>query len=114
MYTTKIALNEEISAWQSTGKPSDALVKTINKMIEGIIGRYGSDILDKDGCSQVCWILLLRHYQRLKITGNSFSYITTMILNSVRHAKRGQRTEYANLAKYYESESFKNKNNSKM
>lgn len=87
-YCDKSELKNLLKEYQTTGILSEELIKLLNKIIVGITWRYGRGDLDHQ---QNAWLKIIKVLPKIKIDGNCFGWLTSVILNEIRATRRGKK-----------------------
>ena len=87
-YLNKKELKTEIKILQDTGEISESLTQMIDLLTFGIAKKYGKDY-EPEELQQDCWLLFLKIYQKIDLTQNPFSYLTTIFIHTIysRHRR---------------------------
>ena len=87
-YIDKKLLRSEMESYLATGIISPELTVMLNNIVSGVVVRYGAN-MDREEVRQNCWLLFLRHLNKINPEKNAFSYLTSMVRNCMRAMKRG-------------------------
>jgi hypothetical protein len=85
-YCNKQELNQAIALYQINKELTPRLYVMISRVIEGVISKYGRN--NHDDAFQNCWMVFLTKYWGIDCSKDSFNYLTTCFINSIRATHR--------------------------
>ena len=100
-YVTKEELRTAILDYQTTGKISPALTTILENIAIGVTSRYSTWDAREDA-KQDAWLLFIKHINKIKADKSPFNYLSTIVINAIRHNRRRENNNLKLMIEYFE------------